>query len=217
MNISIVNNNILILDQGATRQLLHARHPEPEVDLRNRAIFLLQRVTAMRISEALALRVEQIWDGHDVRACVELEAPQTKGQRVGRTLSLLDRNRQCHAALRHYIRFREKLEGSLDPAGPLFVATASWRGVQDGPRQALDRTAAHRAFQRWAQAANLPLGKNGGITTHTARHTKLSELMNAGKFAIAKAVAGHADSRTLDRYLHVPLSDLHDHNTAVRL
>ncbi|MCB1061220.1 MAG: site-specific integrase [Calditrichaeota bacterium] len=207
--VKIKDTKIFVLDQGAHRQLLHAKHPDHEVDLRTRAIYLLQRVTAMRISEALALDLGQVWDGHDVSNYVALKAHQTKFKRNGRNLSLLDKYRQAHTALRNYIRFREKSGGAIDMHGPLFVSV-------EGKR--LDRTAAHRALRRWAMAAGLPVGKEGGITTHTARHTKLSEAVNKGDIGLAVAIAGHADPRTLtDRYLHVDLAKMHDHNKAQTL
>jgi len=207
--LKIKATGIFILDQGAHRQLLHAKLPDHEIDLRTRAIYLLQRVTAIRISEALALNIGQVWDGHDVLPFVALKPHQVKFKRQGRNLSLLDQYRQCHTALRNYLRFREKAEGSLPAEDPLFVTV-------NGAR--LDRTAAHRALRRWARAAGLPLGKNGGVTTHTARHTKLSEAVNRGDIGLAVAIAGHADPRTLtDRYLHVDLARMHDHNNAVKL
>lgn len=207
-NIKIVERKIFVLDQGAHRQLLHARHPDHEVDLRTRAIYLLQRVTAMRISEALSLSVGQVWDGHAVRPFVALRNDQVKGRRDGRNLSLLDQHRQAQRALRDYIRFREQSHGHLAPGQVLFVTV-------DG--HPLDRSAAHRALRRWAVAAGLPVGKNGGITTHTARHTKLSEAVNKGDIPLAMAIAGHRDPRTLTRYTHVDLSRMHDHNLKVPL
>lgn len=207
--LKIKASKIFILDQGAHRQLLHAKHPDHECDLRTRAIYLLQRVTAMRISEALALDIDQVWDGHDVLNYVALKASQAKFKKSGRNLSLLDKYRQAHTALRNYIRFREKSEGTLDLHGALFVTVNGQR---------LDRTAAHRALQRWAVAAGLPTGKNGGVTTHTARHTKLSEAVNKGDLGLAVAIAGHMNPQTLtDTYLHVDLAKMHDHNNAVNL
>jgi integrase len=80
------------------------RHLSGRHRWRNRALLVLMVRTGLRISEALALRVDQVWDGKAVLPRLYLNRKDTKGRRAGASIVV---HPEAAAALTKWIQVRE--------------------------------------------------------------------------------------------------------------
>lgn len=170
--------------------------------LRDRAMLTLGWDSALRVSECLALDVEQlIATGHEKRKRpritqrFELRPDQAKGG-IGGTVFV---PRAARDALRAYLDAAAEAGWVSRWSGPLFVRTKSAAGASHGR---LSKRAAQFAWQRWQQAAGID---SPGYTWHDLRHTAVTRFSAAcgGDAYKVAAFARHRDVRTSIRYVHV--------------
>lgn len=82
-------------------------------------------------------------------------------------------------------------------AGPLFATKA-----RSGGHGRMDEPALLRLIRRVGKAAGLPNAEQ--LHPHSLRHSALTAAFNAGgSLADVQLMAGHADPRTTERYLHI--------------
>ena len=134
--------------------------------VRNRTLFLLCVNTGLRISEALALKVGDVWQNEQIVDYLYLKKSTQKGNKEGATLKLPSGAKN---ALRSLIEWKKEKEGKLKKRSPLFESR------QGGN---LTRQQAHNIFS----VAYNKVGLTGQVTTHSPRKTYAKEVYsNSGK------------------------------------
>jgi integrase len=152
---------------------LALRHLRGRYRWRNRALLILGIRTGLRISEALRLKVGQVWDGTEILARAYVQRECTKGKRNGASLVI---HPKAAVALKKWIMSR----------GP--VSAEDWLfPSQVRPNQPLGRHAGwdilHQAF--------VASGVTGMAGSHCMRKTfaqNVHEALKGDLFRLSKAM-----------------------------
>jgi integrase len=175
----------------------------PHFSLRDQALIVLGLNTGFRIHELLSLTVGQVWEQGAVRPSVTVTRARLKGGRSAyrrtinsRTVPLNDRAKVYLSA---YLSERA-LAGFLHPTDPLFASRK--HGLT------LTRWQANRIVHAVLAAAGFADHSRYG--THTLRKTFCQKVYRATKHDInlTRAVMGHTQVGTTQRYLHVDARDV---------
>jgi site-specific recombinase XerD len=151
-------------------------------NLKHRALLMTAYAAGLRLSEVVALRVEDI----DSRRMV-LRVRQGKG-RKDREVMLSPR--LLEVLRRYWLAFR--------PRGYLF------------PSRDPDRPISHSAVQRICKAALRASGLKKRISPHSLRHSFATHLLEAGTdVRTIQVLLGHSELRTTARYTHISAARLH--------
>jgi integrase/recombinase XerD len=146
------------------------------INVKHRTVLMTMYGTGVRLSEALALRVEDV-DGHRM----QLRVRQGKGKKeryVDLPPTLLD-------ALRTYWKQDR-------PSGWLF------------PGQEPGRPLGPSAVQKALYVTRLKSGVRKPVTSHTLRHCFATHMLEAGvNLRVIQVLLGHSSLNTTARYLHV--------------
>ncbi|MBA7619138.1 Tyrosine recombinase XerC [subsurface metagenome] len=189
-----------ILQPAQLAALLRAPDRRTPTGARQLALLHLLAGAGTRLGETLAIAPADValeyWelDGHFLELTVlRLRPSSTKGARPRIALPLAP---ETAAALRMWTAWRPQL--AIAPNAPLFCtvrSTATSRaGRQLNPRQVRAEIA------RLAAAA----GIRRHVHPHLLRHTALTSLYDRTRdLRLVQEVAGHASSRTTERYTHV--------------
>jgi integrase len=117
-----------------TQYKLALRHLRGRHRWRNRALMVLMARTGLRISEALALRVDQAWDGRAVLPRLYLNRKDTKGKRTGASIVI---HPEAASALTKWIQERGTVRpddwlfsGQVRPDRPM-VRHTGWQILHD--------------------------------------------------------------------------------------
>ena len=154
--------------------------------LRNRALIVLGVKTGLRISELLALKVGQVWDGRSAVSRFYVTRQNTKGKRAGTSIVL---HPDAAQAVSQWIRtggLTTNLRGYLFPS-------------QKHPGERLGRKAAWAVLHRAFRQAGVP----GMAGTYCLRKTfakNVHEALGGDLFRTAKAMR-HTSPMTTLRYL----------------
>lgn len=156
------------------------------------AFICFTRWSAVRRGEASKLRWEHVkgWGTPDVVArLVDTKTPKL-GEVNGRTIPL---HPEAVAAIASILDDPDKPPRT----GWVFPSPKD-------PQKPLPGGTAYQAWDRARARAGLPPNERGEIPTiHDLRHTRLSELVNAGlELPKMMVVSGHKDTRTAMRYYH---------------
>lgn len=152
--------------------------------LRNKTMFLFFLFTGMRVSEALSIRVSDVWKDGIVSSYVYLKKCNTKKQVSGRSIPL---NEKARAILKEWI------DALGDQAcGYLFFPPKK-------PNKRLTRFAVHHIFK----AAFDACGLSGKLACHSTRKTFCGKVYRAlGKDLINTQIAmGHKSVTSTQAYL----------------
>ncbi len=172
--------------------------------LRTRALVLLAMASSLRLSECLALDVEQVIDGRrGIRKVCRLENHQAKGGNGG-VFVITSTARQ---ALLAYLR-EARSRGWLDEEGPLFI----------GQTRGKDSTGANRShprLSRWGgQRSWLKVQRRARIHPlyrfHDLRHdsgTRFAKAANGDVYRLSTHMR-LSDVRTSLRYVHTDTDEL---------
>jgi integrase/recombinase XerD len=165
--------------KAAAEQLLHLKSRRNQNPLRDRAIFLVLLHTGLRISELLALDLDQYRGKH-------FHNVRRKGKTVTRKTFLAQEARE---ALDRYV---SHVRGYRP--GPLFCSQAGSR---------LGRQNVDAALKALASQANSRLPKNRRIhlSAHILRHTMLRKTAEKHGVQYAMELSGHTSSRYIWRYV----------------
>ncbi|AZA11361.1 site-specific tyrosine recombinase XerD [Corynebacterium gerontici] len=155
------------------------------VDLRDRALLELLYGTGMRISEALALNVDELRDCGDL----------LKVTGKGRKQRIVPLGSKAKAALQAYlVRGRPALA-----TGTSHAAFLNTRG------RALSRNSAWHVLKHAAERSGL----DQGISPHTLRHSYASHLIEGGAdVRVVQELLGHASVTTTQIYTHISAENL---------
>jgi len=169
--------------QAVAREL--ARGPR-ETRLRNIALWYLMLKSGLRISEALTLKVGDVWSGHAVRRHFQVRGAGTKGTECGATLPL---HPSAARVLRTYLR-RE--DPTPHPSAPLFPSERN-----GAP---LTRNGAWRFLRKAIDSAGLE-GQTGWQSTRKSYCLRLYQILGYDLEATRIGMR-HANLGSTAAYLH---------------
>ncbi len=169
-------------------QLLEASGGDEPVQLRNRALLELLYATGARISEAVALDVDDVIDQDLIRV-------RGKGDKQ-RIVPLGSYARQALDA--YLVRARPQFAAAGRSGGALFLGVRGKR---------LSRTGAFNILQQVAQRARL----SEHVSPHVLRHSFATHLMQGGAdVRVVQELLGHASVSTTQIYTRVTADALRD-------
>lgn len=161
--------------------LLDAVDASDEYHLRDRAMLELLYATGMRVSEASALRIDQI----------NLRLGYVRCFGKGKKERIIPVGRSAVTAVGEYLEhLRPKLLGERHTPS-LFLSRTG---------KPLDRTNMWRVVRKYAIQAGIP----GKLSPHTLRHCFATHMLTGGAdLRIVQELLGHADVATTQIYTHV--------------
>jgi len=171
-----------------------------ERDLRDHVVLLLAVTTGLRVSELVALNVDDLRNGKGVKTLVTLRAETTKGKREGEIV-LPEKVRRKVAA---FLAWKERRGEPLTDDAALFVSRGGGRGGAAGGSRLSVRTAEH-LFSCWQARAGFDRRSN----FHALRHTFATKLLRAtGNLRLVQRACRHGNVQTTTIYTHVTSDDV---------
>lgn len=193
------------------------------VALRDRAIVITAWGSALRLSEVLALDLDQILEDPRastlgrLRGTVYMRGEQTKGRRKGprrwNSAGTVVLPKRARLAIREYLNETIKRGWLTLPAPrgtPVFLAIKHGRANRDGVRKPLRSRLGKRAAQRAWQLIQLRAGLLQLYRFHDLRHDSLTRVGHASKgnpFVVAQ-FGRLKDIKTALRYVHGSVATL---------
>jgi len=165
--------------RSAAEQLVRLNTRKGQQPLRDYALLTVLLQTGLRVSEVLALNLDQYRDKHFTNV-------NRKGRKVSRRVLLPKTAREV------LDRYLDEVRGRKP--GPLFCSKTGAR---------LARQNAHDALQAMANQANstLPEEEHIHFSAHVLRHTMLRRAAEKHGVQYAKELSGHASDRYIWRYV----------------
>ncbi|UCF18852.1 MAG: tyrosine-type recombinase/integrase [Gemmatimonadota bacterium] len=147
---------------------------------RDQALMELLYSCGLRLSEVHGLDFSDL----------EFEGRRVRVEGKGRKERIVPVGRRALLALETYRREREREHGAVGPADPLFVSD---RGARLSRRQ----------IQRIVTRFIALVAEEGGLSTHSVRHSFATHLLDGGADLMAiKELLGHASLSTTQMYAH---------------
>ncbi len=172
---------------------------------RNRSLFMLGVSVGGRISELIALKVNDVWQNGKPVKDLLFDRSIVKGGEVSRAVPVNIDGRQ---AIENLIAWHAELYGSVNPTRPLFPSRnkQGWKSVT--------RIAAHNALKEAFEAAGL----NGKLGTHSLRKSYAQRLYEQTNDIYAvQEMLGHKSVVTTQRYLGVNYASVRDASEAMSI
>lgn len=163
----------------AAEQFMHLKKRKNQNPIRDYAIFLVLLHTGLRISELLALELDQYRGKHFTNV-------KRKGRSITRKVFLAQDAREA------VDRYLTECRGRLP--GPLFCSRSGRRLARQNVDQAL-KALANQANTR------LPKEQQIHLSAHLLRHTMLRKTAEKYGVQYAMELAGHSSSRYIWRYV----------------
>lgn len=191
------------LDNAEIRKVSEAF--EGTFAVRNRGLFMLGVSVGGRISELIALKMDDVWQNSKPVTDLLFDRSIVKGNEVSRAVPVNVDGRQAIEAL---IAWHSELYGDVDPTRPLFP---SRNGQGSKP---MTRIAAHNALKNAFEAAGL----NGKLGTHSLRKSYAQRLYEQTSDIYAvQEMLGHKSVVTTQRYLGVNYASVRDASEAMSI
>ena len=173
--------------------------------VRNRSLFMLGVSVGGRISELLALKVNDVWQNGKTVKDLLFDLSIVKGSEVSRAVPV---NIDGRHAIENLIAWHKNLFGEISPSRPLFPSRKG-RGLK-----AMTRIAAHDALKTAFEAAGL----NGKLGTHSLRKSYAQRLYEQTNDIYAvQEMLGHKSVVTTQRYLGVNYASVRDASEAMSI
>ena len=173
--------------------------------VRNRSLFMLGVSVGGRISELIALKVDDVWQNGKPVKDLLFALNIVKGGEISRAVPVNIDGRQ---AIEDLIAWHIELYGNTDAARPLFP---SRKGQGSKP---MTRIAAHNALKDAFEAAGL----NGKLGTHSLRKSYAQRLYEQTNDIYAvQEMLGHKSVVTTQRYLGVNYASVRDASEAMSI
>ena len=173
--------------------------------IRNRSLFMLGVSVGGRISELLALKVNDVWQNNKPVADLLFDRNIVKGGEVSRAVPVNVDGRQ---AIEDLIAWHLDLYGNIEATRPLFPSRKG-QGLK-----AMTRIAAHDALKNAFEAAGL----NGKLGTHSLRKSYAQRLYEQTNDIYAvQEMLGHKSVVTTQRYLGVNYASVRDASEAMSI
>ena len=178
---------------------------EGKYAIRNRSLFMLGVSVGGRISELLALKVNDVWQNHKPVADLLFDRNIVKGGEVSRAVPV---NVDGREAIEVLAAWHSELYGNLDAERPLFPSRKG-QGLKP-----MTRISAHRALKPAFEAAGL----NGKLSTHSLRKSYAQRLYEQTNDIYAvQEMLGHKSVVTTQRYLGVNYASVRDASEAMSI
>ena len=159
--------------------------------IRNRSLFMLGVSVGGRISELLALKVNDVWQNGKPVKDLLFDRNIVKGGEISRAVPV---NTDGKEAIENLIAWQTELYGNIKPTRPLFTS----RNGQGS--RTMTRKAAHDVLKRAFETAGL----NGKLGTHSLRKSYAQRLYEQTNDIYAvQEMLGHQSVVTTQRYLGV--------------
>ena len=189
------------LDNGEIRKV--SASFEGTFAIRNRSLFMLGVSVGGRISELLALKVNDVWQNDKAVTDLLFDRSIVKGGEVSRAVPV---NIDGREAIETLIAWHRDLYGNIAALRPLFPS----RKGQGS--QAMTRIAAHSALKGAFEAAGL----NGKLGTHSLRKSYAQRLYEQTNDIYAvQEMLGHKSVVTTQRYLGVNYANVREASEAM--
>ena len=173
--------------------------------IRNQSLFMLGVSVGGRISELIALKVDDVWQNSRPVKDLLFDRSIVKGSEVSRAVPVNIDGRQ---AIENLIAWHTELYGNADPTRPLFPS----RNGQGS--KSMTRIAAHNALKEAFEAAGL----NGKLGTHSLRKSYAQRLYEQTNDIYAvQEMLGHKSVVTTQRYLGVNYASVRDASEAMSI
>ena len=173
--------------------------------IRNRSLFMLGVSVGGRISELLALKVNDVWQNNKSVADLLFDRKIVKGGEVSRAVPV---NVDGIQAIEDLIAWHLDLYGNIEATRPLFPSRKG-QGLK-----AMTRIAAHDALKNAFEAAGL----NGKLGTHSLRKSYAQRLYEQTNDIYAvQEMLGHKSVVTTQRYLGVNYASVRDASEAMSI
>ncbi len=171
--------------------------------IRNRSLFMLGVSVGGRISELLALKVNDVWQNGKPVKDLLFDRNIVKGGEISRAVPV---NVDGREAIENLIAWQTKLYGNVKLIRPLFPS----RNGQGS--QAMTRKAAHDVLKNAFEAAGL----NGKLGTHSLRKSYAQRLYEQTNDIYAvQEMLGHKSVVTTQRYLGVNYASVREASEAM--
>jgi len=172
-------------------------------EIRNRSLFMLGVSVGGRISELLALRIDDVWQNNQPVSDLLFQKDIVKGKETARMIPINADGRQ---AITELIQWHVKLYGDLEKKRTLFPSRKFGT--------ALSRSQAHRILEKAFQQAGL----NGKLATHSLRKTFAQRIYDASSdIFLVQELLGHKSVETTKQYLGVSYAKMQRATTAIEL
>lgn len=174
-----------------------------EFEVRNRSLFMLGVSVGGRISELLALKIEDVWQNEAPVSDLLFEKDVVKGKETARMIPVNADGRQ---AITELIQWHKEQFSEPEIRRPLFPSRKF--------SLALSRSQAHRLLCEAFQKAGL----NGQLATHSLRKTFAQRIYDASSdIFLVKELLGHKSVETTKQYLGVSYLRLQQATQAIEL
>ena len=173
--------------------------------IRNKSLFMLGVSVGGRISELIALKVNDVWQNNKSVADLLFDRKIVKGGEVSRAVPVNVDGRQ---AIEDLVAWHLDLYGNIEATRPLFPSRKG-QGLK-----AMTRIAAHDALKNAFEAAGL----NGKLGTHSLRKSYAQRLYEQTNDIYAvQEMLGHKSVVTTQRYLGVNYASVRDASEAMSI
>lgn len=173
--------------------------------IRNRSLFMLGVSVGGRISELIALKVNDVWQNSKPVSDLLFDRNIVKGGEVSRAVPV---NTDGQQAIANLIAWHLELYGNVDPTRPLFPSRKG-QGLK-----AMSRIAAHDALKDAFETAGL----NGKLGTHSLRKSYAQRLYeHTNDIYAVQEMLGHKSVVTTQRYLGVNYANVRDASEAMSI
>lgn len=154
---------------------------------RNRLLMVLLTATGFRISEALSLKIQDVWQFGQIPTDVTVGKQRMKGKRQARTVPL---NNKVKPFIRDWVS--QSLNAGRKPTDALF-----WG--QKNPQQSITRQNFDMILDKAIQKAYL----TGNIASHSGRKTFANDMLVRldGSLLDVQEALGHADPKSTLSYI----------------
>ncbi|MDE0554196.1 MAG: site-specific integrase [Candidatus Poribacteria bacterium] len=171
--------------------------------VRNRSLFMLGVSVGGRISELLALKVNDVWQNGKPVKDLLFDRNIVKGSEISRAVPV---NIDGREAIENLITWQTELYGNVKPTRSLFPS----RNGQGS--QTMTRKAAHDVLKKTFEAAGL----NGKLGTHSLRKSYAQRLYEQTNDIYAvQEMLGHKSVITTQRYLGVNYASVREASEAM--
>ena len=176
--------------------------------IRNASLFMLGVSIGGRVSELLALKVEDVWQNEQPVTDFQFDRSIVKGGEVSRTIPV---NSDGRTAIETLITWHKNNFGGVDSDTPLFPGR---KNDANGEIVSVKRQAIHKILKSAFEKAGL----NGKLATHTLRKTFAQRLyQKCNDIYMVKEMLGHKGVATTQAYIGVNYVDVRDAVEAMSL
>ena len=160
-------------------------------EARNRGLFMLGVSTGGRISELLALKIDDVWQNKKPVTDLLFDRSIVKGGEVSRAVPVNIDGREAIQTLIHWHSEKYK---TIAPPRPLFPSRNRQGAV------AMNRQTAHDMLKKAFAVAGL----NGKLATHSLRKSFAQRLYDeSGDIYLVQELLGHRNVSTTQNYLGI--------------